>query len=191
VTLAAVACLLVALVLAADLAGRRLRGVAARLPLLVLSLLLAAVALEFTCYDHGFGGVVAPVAFIGAPVVVIFGGSLAAARRWYGYPDLGPLPGRFALVGSAILLGVLAGAPLHAQQVRESMSLGEAMARHDDVLALDASTKMGLVDSPAFTWDGARATLSFPVSTTTALALDVAAIRRSPDSKAQWKRVDR
>ena len=113
---------------AAEAWGERLQGGRRRLPLLGYALLLLLAGVEFARNDHGFAGVVFPIAFVAAPVLVIFGGSAAGVRRFYGWPDLCPTPGRLAAVAAALLLGVLVGTRVREADVEASMGRGREVA---------------------------------------------------------------
>lgn len=117
------------LVLAAHSWAER-RGSSA--PVVLLALLLGIAAIEFMRFDQGLGDAVFAVAFVAAPIVAIFCGALWGSRRFYGWPDLGPMPGRAAAVSLAILLGVLIGTKIReiwdvpatrerAERVREKL----------------------------------------------------------------------
>jgi hypothetical protein len=165
---------------------------AGRLPRLVLAAVAAvafAASLELTRYDHGTGRAFFWVAFVAAPVVVIFGAAAAGVRRWYGWPDLGPGPGRAALVASAVVLGVLVGTRVHENDVLATQARGSRLAqvvrawrdahgawpaRLDD-LADVPTTRMGALRPPPFRYEREGPTLSFPIGAETWLTLDVAA----------------
>lgn len=191
--------LLVAFV-AAEAWGERLQGGRRRLPLLGYALLLLLAGVEFARNDHGFADVVFPIAFVAAPVLVIFGGSAAGVRRFYGWPDLGPTPGRLAAVAAALLLGVLAGTRVREADVEASMGRGREVAialawrqqgtgvwpaRLEELFPDPPRTRLGWFAPPPFTWDPATARLSFAVSSRHAFELD------ARDPKAPWKQVTR
>ncbi|MFO0932401.1 MAG: hypothetical protein U1E39_06790 [Planctomycetota bacterium] len=180
--------------------GERLGGRRARWPLLGYALLLLLAGVELARNDHGFADVVFPIAFVAAPVLVIFGGSAAGVRRFYGWPDLGPTPGRLAAVASALLVGVLVGTRVREADVEVSMARGRDVAlalagRHEgtgvwparleDLFPDPPRTRLGWIAPPPFTWDPATARLAFAVSSRHAFELDV----RAP--KAPWKQVTR
>src|SRR5688572_2050611 len=165
---AAAAIGLVVLFLLAETWGERLPARARRLPLVALSAVLFLAALELTRFDHGYRGTVVAIAFVGAPIAVIFCGAAAGARRWYGWPDLGPTPGRIAGVASALLLGVLAGSNVREADVEVSAERGTALrrllvarklttgswpARLSDVADPVPDTRMGMLSPPPFSWD--------------------------------------
>lgn len=191
--------LLVAFLLA-ETWGERLPPRARRLPLLGLAALLLLAGLELARNDHGLADVVFPVAFVAAPVVVIFGGAAAGARRFYGWPDLGPTPGRLAAVAAALLLGVLAGTRVREADVEVSMARGREVAvalagrrqgtgtwpaRIADLFPDEPRTRLGWLAPPPFAWDPATARLSFPVTARVALQLDANA------PQAPWTQVPR
>lgn len=171
---------------AADVGGERRPARGAALPLLALAAVLLLAGVELARNDHGLATVVFPVAFVAAPVLVIFGGAAAGARRFYGWPDLGPTPGRLAAVAAALLLGVLVGTRVREADVEASMARGRALAatlaarraatgawpaRLEDVGA-PPTTRLGWVAPPPFAWDPSTGRLSFPVSARTRFELD-------------------
>jgi hypothetical protein len=171
-----------------DALGRVLPKRAARLPLLAYGAALALVGLEFGRYDHGRDDWLLGIGFVGAPVLVIFAGSAAGARRWYGWPDLGPVPGRLAICGAALLGGILVGSRVHAADVEASDLRGHEVAQalrswkaaHAawpttiEQASPDAPpSRMGAVSPPPFAWDGARATLSYRVDARTIRLLEM------------------
>lgn len=181
--------LLIAAFLAAQALGDRLAGRAKRVPLIVLALACGAAAFELARYDHGWHRALYGVAFIGAPVVTIFGGAAAGVRRWYGWPDLGPTPGRLAAVSAAILLGFLAGSGAKSTDVAATIRQGDALAeavrahraahggawpaRLEDAIRGVPRTRMGLVAPPAFTYDASAHALGFPVGGGRSARLDL------------------
>lgn len=180
--------------------GERLSPRARRLPLLGLALALLLAGLELARNDHGLAAVVFPVAFVAAPIVVIFGGAAAGARRFYGWPDLGPTPGRLAAVAGALLLGVLFGTRVREADVEASMARGRDVAialawrqqgtgtwpaRIADLFPDEPRTRLGWIAPPPFAWDPATARLSFPVTARIAFELDA----KAPN--APWKQVPR
>lgn len=188
-----------------DRLGEGARPRLRRLPLLALALLLCLAGVELARFDHGLPDVVFAVAFVAAPIVVIFCGALAGARRFYGWPDLGPTPGRLAFVALALLLGVLAGARVRAADVEASMARGRALAerlaahrartgawpaRLEEAGSPPPRTRLGQLAPPSFDWDPAAARLSFRLGARSELALDVGAMAGGappPD----WTRRDR
>jgi|GEM_PF-2404097 len=191
---------LLVLFLLAETWGERLPARAKRLPLLGLALLLFVAGLELARNDHGLAELVFPVAFVAAPVLVIFGGAAAGVRRFYGWPDLGPTPGRLAAVAGGLLLGVLFGARVREADVEVSMARGRDVAtalawRHEgtgtwpariaDLFPDEPRTRLGWIAPPPFAWDPATTRLSFPVTPRIAFELDA----RAP--KAPWKQVAR
>lgn len=194
------ACLLLAAYLAAETLGARLPPRGRPWPRRVLAVLLAAVGFELARYDHGWGRALFGVVFVGAPLVVIFGAASAGVRRFWGWPDLGPVPGRMAAVAATGLLGVLAGVRIHAVDVEETQRRAEPLraalvrahaergawpARLEDAVADVPRTRMGSVAPPPFSWDAAKARLSFPLSTRSMLGIDVGT------EGATWTRTDR
>lgn len=191
---------LLAVFLGAETLGERLGGRRSRLPLLVYALVLLLAGVELARNDHGLADVVFPIAFVAAPVLVIFGGSAAGVRRFYGWPDLGPTPGRLAAVACALLLGVLAGTRVREADVEVSMARGREVAialawrqqgtgtwpaRVEDLFPDPPRTRLGWISPPPFRWDPATARLSFEVSARYAFELDAHA------PKAPWKQVKR
>jgi hypothetical protein len=178
VTTLAACLLLLALVLAADVLARRLSGRWRAVPLLALSIALAVATVELARNPRGFAAEVGAITFIAAPVIVIFGGAAAGVRRWYGWPDLGPLPGRFALAAVALLVGTLIGSRFRDDDVAVSKERGQEIARAllarkavtgawplrlEDVVDPVPRTRFGWFASPPFEWKPADATLSLPV----------------------------
>jgi len=190
--------LLVAAFLAAQALGDRLGGRARRVPLLVLALVGAAAAFELARYDHGWHRALYGVAFVGAPILTIFGGAAAGVRRWYGWPDLGPTPGRLATVSAAILLGFLFGTNAKQADVAATIHRGDTLAlavrahrtahdgtwpaRLEEATPDVPRTHMGALAPPAFDWDAATHVLGFPVGGGRSARLDLAA---APET-AKW-----
>lgn len=183
--------------LIADRAAQRRDGGRRRWVLPLYGLVVAFAGTEFARWDHGHPDWVLSIGFVGAPIVVIFGGALEGARRWYGWPDLGPAPGRLALVGAFLLAGVLGGQGMKGADVLETTARGHAIARsirswrdaHGGALPGTLSeavpevvtTRMGSLSPPPFSWDPAKGILSFPVRTGAPLLLDVS------DPNATWR----
>ena len=191
---------LLVLFLLAETAAERLSPRLRRLPLLALAVLLFFAGLELARNDHGLAHVLFPIAFVAAPILVIFGGAAAGVRRFYGWPDLGPTPGRLAAVAGGLLLGVLFGARVREADVEASMARGRDVAtalawrqqgtgtwpaRIADLFPDEPRTRLGWLAPPSFAWDPATARLSFPVTTRVAFELDA----RTP--QAPWKQVAR
>ena len=174
----------------AQAGSERLPARARALPLAGYALVLAFLGMEWARHDHGRPEWLLGIGFVGAPLVVIFGGALGGARRWYGWPDLGPAPGRLAAVAAALLVGVLLGSRAKAADVATSRARGEAIAsslrawrdahggRWPTTLEEGAPsaprTAMGLLAPPSFRYDPAGPRLAFPVSSDRELVLDVA-----------------
>jgi hypothetical protein len=192
---ALLAALLLVVFGALDALGDRLTPRARRIPLVAYGLVLAALGMEWARWDHGRPEWLLWIGWVAAPVVVIFGASLAGARRWYGWPDLGPVPGRLAGVAGALVLGVLLGSRAKASDVESTKARGEAIA-HDvrawrdahggrwpsdlaEAVASPPATAMGVVAPPPFRYereDGrpdAAPRLAFPVRTGTDLVRDL------------------
>lgn len=180
-----------------DALGARLPPRARRLPLAAFALALAFLGMEWARWDHGRPEWLRGIGWIGAPVVVIFGGALWGVRKWYGWPDLGPVPGRLATVAGALLVGVLLGTRAKASDVDTSIGRGEAVA-HDVRAWRDAhggrwpatveetgrtmpSTAMGLLDPPPLRYEPDGPRLSFPISTGRELVRDL------EPADAKWK----
>jgi hypothetical protein len=183
------------LVAALALVFAGLHGLAARmpprrrsLPFWAFGVLLGAATFEATRYDHGRGDLLFAVAYVAAPVVAIFGGALWGARRFHGWPDLGPAPGRAAGVAALAMLGVLAGTSMRERDVRATERRAEAL--REEVVALRAGgggawppalpagaprTRLGWWDPPPFAYEvsGDRATLRFRLSSGRSRALDL------------------
>ena len=152
---------------------------------------LAAVSCEFARFDHGHPDWLFSIGFVAAPVLLIFSGAAWGARKWYGWPDLGPLPGRLALSTVGLLVGILVGQQMKVADVVESQERGvviwqkvkewraahggEWPARIEDAAPDAPPSRMGLVAPPPFEYHRAKRTLSFPVRTGTDLVLDLAA----------------
>jgi hypothetical protein len=191
---------LLVLFVLAEAWGERLPGRGRRVPLLAYALLLLLAGVELARNDHGLAGIVFPVAFVAAPILVIFGGAAAGVRRFYGWPDLGPTPGRLAAVAAALLVGVLVGTRVREADVEASMGRGREIAialawrkqgtgtwpaRIDDLFPDPPRTRLGWLAPPPFAWDPATARLSFPVTARIAFELDANA------PKSPWKQVAR
>jgi hypothetical protein len=176
------------------------QGVAQRLPprrrsvpFLILGTLLGAACFEASRFDHGRGDLLFAVAYVAAPVVAIFAGSLWGAKRFYGWPDLGPTPGRAAAVAALVLLGVLGGTLARERDVRETERRAEVLRarvvawrdQHGgtwpstlEVAVSDVPrTALGWVAPPPFSYEAkdARAVLGFPLSTERRRLLDLGA----------------
>jgi hypothetical protein len=184
---AAVAFLLLGL---ASAWATRLHGRARLLPPALLAVLLGLVFLELARFDHGQDRLLFAFGFVGAPVAFIFAASLWGTQRFYGWPDLGPLPGQVAVVCLGVLVGVYVGAQVHAGDVAASCRRGDAIAAKlakwraahgawPDALpeaVPDApATRMGAACPPPYAYeredDGAR--LSFPVGAGRRLVRDL------------------
>ena len=191
------AVLLLLVFAALDALGDRLPPRARRLPLALYAVALGFLGMEWARWDHGRPEWLRGIGWIGAPVVVIFGGALWGVRKWYGWPDLGPVPGRLAGVAAALLVGVLLGTRAKASDVETTLARGDAVA-HDVLAWRDAhggrwpasleetgrrapSTLMGLLDPPTFRYEPDGPRLSFPLSTGRELVRDL-----SP-ADAKWK----
>ena len=187
----AVGCILLAALLAASWLADRLPPPWRRLPVPVLAVLVGLFAAETARYDATRGEALYWVGLVAAPVVAIFGGAAAGVRRWYGWPDLGPLPGRAAAVAGLLLLGVLVGGRVKETDVRVTIARGDGI--RDAVPAWRSSrggawpatlaeaapdaprTRMGLLDPPPFAYDPATRRLAFPLDGRRRLTLDLAA----------------
>jgi hypothetical protein len=172
-------------------------GRGGRAALGVAALGLAAAATELARWDHGAPDAFFAVAFVVAPVVLIFGAAAAGARRWYGWPDLGPLPGRAACLAGAVVAGVLLGVRVGESDVAETQARGARLAREirawrdvhgrwpsrlEEAVEDPPRTRLGALAPPPFRWDAAETTLSFPLARGAALVLDVR------DDRATWRR---
>ena len=187
---ATLACLLLAAFFGLELARPHLPAVARRLLTLAFALLLAAGAMEIARYDHGHPDWLQWIGWVGAPVIVIFGAAAAGVRRWYGWPDLGPLPGRLALLAGAILVGVLVGSQVKPSDVDVSVERAETLrraiaawrdahggawpARLEDAAPDAPRTRMGWVAPPPFAYDPGTKTLAFPIRTGAEAQVDLA-----------------
>lgn len=188
---ASLGCLLLAAFFGLELLATRLPKRVRLVPLALFALGLGLCAVEFARYDHGHGDWVLWIAFVFAPVLVIFGGAAAGVRKWYGWPDLGPIPGRLAAVAGALLLGVLVGTQIKSSDVELTRERGEALRRvvlafrdaHGGAwpatlseAAPDApATRMGAFSPPPFAYDAAKHELRFPLSTDREARNDLAA----------------
>lgn len=182
---------LVVLFLAAALWADALPGRRQLLPPALLAALCFLVFLELARYDHGYREVLYKIGVLGAPIVLIFAASAWGTRRFYGWPDFGPQPGRAALVCVAILAGVYIGTAFHDQDVEATKVRGNAIAREvrnwrdahegrwpaklEDAVDPVESTRMGGWASPPFTYERTEkgAVLSFPASSRMRLELDL------------------
>jgi hypothetical protein len=161
------------------------------LPLGVLGLVLGAAGMELARYDHGQPDWLLWIGWVGAPVATIFGGALWGARRWYGWPDLGPAPGRLAAVASALLVGILVGSRVKESDVTESMrraDLYAATVRENEfrrVMTMGTEyerTAMGWFAPPRYAYDEGTGILSFPIGGGRQMTLDV----RAQAKDAKW-----
>jgi hypothetical protein len=159
---------------------------------------LFAAALELARFDQGFHDPFFWGAFVAAPVIVIFGASAAGARRWYGWPDLGPGPGLAAGLATAVVAGALVGQRVHVADVEASMAVGARLAREvrewrdahggawpprlEDATSPVPRTRLGLVRPPEYRYDPAARTLGFPIGSGAELVLDV------ERAEATWRR---
>jgi hypothetical protein len=187
----AVGCILLAALLAASWLADRLPSPWRSFPVPVLAVLVGLFAAETARYDATRGETLYWVGLVAAPVVAIFGGAAAGVRRWYGWPDLGPLPGRAAAVAGLLLLGVLVGGRGKETDVRVTIARGDGI--RDAVQAWRSTrggawpaslaeaapdaprTRMGLLDPPPFAYDPATRRLAFPLDGRRRLTLDLAA----------------
>jgi hypothetical protein len=185
----AAGCVLLAAFLAASRLADRLPPGLRRLPVPLVGVLAGLVAAETARYDPSRGEALFWIGTIAAPVVVIFGAAAAGVRRWYGWPDLGPAPGRAAAVAGLVLLGILAGSRAKESDVIVTQERGEAI--RDAVSAWRAShgggwpatlaeaapdaprTRLGLVAPPPFSYDRERRLLAFPLDGRRRMTLDL------------------
>jgi hypothetical protein len=182
---------------AAEAWGERLQGGRRRLPLLGYALLLLLAGVEFARNDHGFADVVFPIAFVAAPVLVIFGGSAAGVRRFYGWPDPADVaacrcrrraPARRAVgtrVREADVEAFGRGREVAIALAWRRQGTGTWPARIEELFPDPPRTRLGWFAPPPFAWDPATARLSFAVSARYAFELD------AHDPKAAWKQVTR
>jgi hypothetical protein len=186
----AVGCVLLAALLAASWLADRLPSPWRRLPVPALGVLVGLAAAEIARYDATRGDALYWVGTVAAPVVTIFGASAEGVRRWYGWPDLGRLPGRAAAVAGLLLLGVLVGGRVKETDVR--VTIARAQGIRDAVAAWRSArdgawpaslaeaapdaprTRMGLLDPPPFAYDPARRRLAFPLDGRRRMTLDLA-----------------
>ncbi len=196
---ASLGCLLLATFFGLELLSTRIPKRARLLPHALFALALGVGAVELARYDHGHGDWTLWIAFVFAPVIVIFGGAAAGVRKWYGWPDFGPIPGRLAAVAGTLLVGVLVGTQVKASDVEITRERGEGLRRaviawkdaHAGAwpatlaeAATDApTTRMGGFAPPPFAYDAAKHELRFPLNADLDARNDLAA----KDSK--WERV--
>lgn len=156
---------------------------------------------ELARYDLGYPEVVAWIGWLACPIIVIFGASAWGTRRFYGWPNLGPHPGRAALVAGAIVLGMLAGADQHVEDERTTLRLVreihaklEAKAKAsghwptslEAVGHADAMSSMGSVEPPPIRYGldhNGQPALAFAVSSSVYRTLELVHgdLRLSPD----------
>lgn len=187
---AALGCVLLAAFLALELLRPRLPAPARRLLVLAFALVLVAGGMEIARWDHGHPDWLLWIGWVGAPVIVIFGAAAAGVRRWYGWPDLGPLPGRLALLGAAALVGILVGSQVKPSDVDASVERGDTLrraiaawreahggawpARLEEAAPDAPRTRMGWVAPPPFAYDPGTKTLAFPIRTGAEAQVDLA-----------------
>jgi hypothetical protein len=190
---------LVLLVAGASAWAGRLPRRLAWLPVGGLALLAGALGFETARYDLGEPEAFRGVAWIGAPVVAIFGGALWGSRRFYGWPDLGPLPGHLALVTGGVLLGVILGTSQAGRDLEVSQGRAEALRttlvawrdahggawppRIEEAGASPTRSSMGLLAPPPIEYGerGGRRVLWFKVSGDRVRVLDLAQARWSTE----------
>lgn len=123
-----------------------------RLPVLWgAAVLTIALACELARWAHGMDAAYAVAALLVAPVVVIFGASAWAARRFYGWPNLGAIPDRLALVAASLLVGTMWGSSLRQGDIDASKAIADALAfaRNRPSGPLPP-TRLGLLDPPHY-----------------------------------------
>ena len=198
---AALGCLLLAAFFTLHLVAPAIPARVRKVPWILFALALCVAAVEFTRYDHGHGDWVLWIGFVGAPVIVIFGGAAAGARRWYGWPDLGPVPGRLAAIAAMLLLGVMIGTQVKQSDVEITRERGEGLrsairsfrdahdghwpATLEEAVPNPPTTRMGGFDSPPFRYDAATHALWFPIGSDYEVRNDLAA------PASAWERVRR
>lgn len=198
---ATLGCLVLVAFFTLELLGPSMKKGVRRALLVVFALALGVGACEYARFDHGRADWVLWLGFVGAPVAVIFGGAAAGARRWYGWPDLGPIPGRLAAVAAVLLLGVMVGTQIKESDVRETIDRGEVLRRRvrawrdahegrwpaalSDAAPDAPTTRMGGFAPPPFAYDAAKHELSFPLNADVEIRNDLAA------SVSAWERVRR
>lgn len=196
---AALGCLLLAGFFTLHLAAPAIPARWRKISWIVFAAALAFAAVEYTRFDHGHPDWSLWIGFVGAPVLVIFGGAAEGARRWYGWPDLGPVPGRLAAVAAAVLVGVLVGTQITPSDVELTRERGERLrtairayrdahdgrwpATLEEAVPSTPTTRMGGFDSPPFRYDAAAHELRFPLGTDREVRNDLAA------PKSAWERV--
>lgn len=156
---------------------------------------------ELARYDLGYPEIVAWIGWLACPIIVIFGASAWGTRRFYGWPNLGPHPGRAAIVAGAIVLGMLAGADKHVEDERTTLRLvreihaklearakatGHWPASLEAVGHADARSSMGTIDPPPIRYGldhNGQPSLAFAVSSSVYRTLELAHgdLRLRPD----------
>lgn len=161
-------------------------------PLLLLGASMFFAMLELTRFDHGHGEAYWLLSMVIAPIVLIFGGAAWGTRRFYGWPDLGDHPSRAAFIALCMLLGVLIGGRLQAEDIQASQQTAQEVRsallawrdahegayplRLDEAVSPVPRTSLGMIAPPPFAYgldaDG-MPLLAIPVRTASWLALDV------------------
>lgn len=189
---AALAVLIGVLFVAATCAvAARLPSRLAWLPILGVGASLFALFLELARFDHGYADLLFVGGLVVAPVVLILSVSLWGSRRFYGWPNLGPHPGRVALLCLAVVAGVLVGTNRKREDVAVSKRTAESLrgrlvawrsahdgawpARLEDAVGEVPVTRLGVLAPPPYDYRPAPepARLSFPVSSHLRLVLDL------------------
>lgn len=155
-------------ILVVALFADKLQDIPRRVWLVLAGLALGLLAFELARFDHGWGRELGVGAMIVAPLLVIFGGSAWAVRRFYGWPDLGDGLPRAAFVSLFIAAGLLVGTRQHEADVLATQAQADAQAFDTKIAAKDLPlTKLGWLDPPRLrrgaTAEGERV-VAFPLS---------------------------
>ena len=181
----------VLLAVAVCVAAGRLPKRLAWLPVVFVALALALLFFELARFDHGYEDALFGLGFLIAPLGLILAASLWGSRRFYGWPDLGPHPGRVAILCLAVLVGVLAGTNRKREDVATSQQTAESVrtqvlawrdahegrwpAHLADVVTPLPVTSLGVLGPPSYEYvvtpDDAR--ISFLASSSRRLVLDL------------------
>ena len=161
------------------------------LPVVLVALVLALLFFELARFDHGYEDALFVLGFLVAPLGLILAASLWGSRRFYGWPDLGPHPGRVTILCLAVLVGVLVGTNRKREDVAASQQTAESIrtqvlawrdthegrwpANLEDVVVPLPVTSLGVLGPPAYEF-GVRqedARISFLASSSLRLVLDL------------------
>ncbi|MGE0193748.1 MAG: hypothetical protein AB7T63_17120 [Planctomycetota bacterium] len=145
-----------------------------RVWLVLVGLALGLLAFDLARFDHGWGRELGVGALIIAPLLIIFGGSAWAVRRFYGWPDLGDGLPRAAFVSLFIAAGMLLGTRQHQADIAATQALADAKAFDVKVPAAELpATRLGWLAPPRLrrgtTTDG-ELVVAFPLAEGTGAA---------------------